>query len=183
MSDMSRRQFSRRQFLATSCVGSFLAGRARRSDAASPTLSFSTSPDDPGSSIIFEQDFDAVALGLYGADAIGAGWRGAKAVSGITEGRVTVFEGTGARAGRSIRVSYPLGGVASAPSGAQWMMSLGQRCDELSCAYDVRFAPDFDFVKGGKLPGLVGGGSNPSWAPAKDESAAFDRFVIGLGRV
>jgi hypothetical protein len=26
------------------------------------------------------------------------------------------------------------------------------------------------------------GGSDPSWAPAKDEYAAFDRCVIGTGR-
>jgi hypothetical protein len=56
-------------------------------------------------------------------------------------------------------VLYPRGGVSSQPSGAQWKMSTG-RYDELACAYYVRFAPDFDFVKGGKLPGLAGGAAN-----------------------
>ena len=42
------------------------------------------------------------------------------------------------------------------PSGAQWKMAVG-RHDELYCSYYVRFAPGFDFVKGGKLPGLPAG--------------------------
>lgn len=85
---------------------------------------------------------------------------GATPYEGVREGRVTVFEGPGVREGRSMQVQYPRGGVGPGPGGAQWMMSLGTRFDELYCAYDVRFATDFNFVRGGKLPGLVGGRAN-----------------------
>ncbi len=65
-----------------------------------------------------------------------------------------------------LRVRYP-GGSASplvtrktgAPiGGAQFFANLGmQPQNALRLSYYVRFANDFDFVKGGKLPGLFGG--------------------------
>ena len=100
---------------------------------------------------IFQQDFNAAAPGPYTAAALAAGWNGTTPYNGVNEGRVSVIDGAEAREGRSLRVLYPRGGVSSNPSGAQWKMNLSRR-DELSCAYDVRFASDFDFVLGGKLP-------------------------------
>ena len=44
--------------------------------------------------------------------------------------------------------------------GAQWRLELGDDYDELYLTYRVRFADEFNFVKGGKLPGLVGGEAN-----------------------
>jgi hypothetical protein len=85
---------------------------------------------------------------------------GATPSTGVREGRASIVDGGDAREGRSLRILYPRGGVSSQPSGAQWKMSVGARYDDLYCGYDVRFAPDFDFVKGGKLPGLAGGRAN-----------------------
>jgi hypothetical protein len=67
--------------------------------------------------------------------------------------------------GRVLRVTYPkgsasptVGRVDNAPGGgAQAYLMLPQRRDRLMLRYQVRFPPDFDFVKGGKLPGLFGG--------------------------
>jgi hypothetical protein len=109
---------------------------------------------------MFRQDFNSAAVGVYDAAALAAGWNGATPSTGVREGRVSVIDGADAREGRSLRVLYPRGGVSSQPSGAQWKMNFGTRYSELSCAYDVRFAPGFDFVKGGKLPGLAGGAAN-----------------------
>jgi hypothetical protein len=41
--------------------------------------------------------------------------------------------------------------------GANFYARLPIPCDSLHLRYDVRFADDFAFVKGGKLPGLFGG--------------------------
>jgi hypothetical protein len=87
----------------------------------------------------------------------------------VKEGRVTVFEGQNAFHGRSLRVAYPKGAVGPGPGGAQWYLFLGGRYEELYLSYRVRFAPGFDFVMGGKLPGLTGtvngnapGGGHPA---------------------
>jgi hypothetical protein len=67
-------------------------------------------------------------------------------------------------AGRVLRVRYPKGTIGGPLGGMQFMspfVRLGLApCDHLFLRYYVRFAPDFDFVKGGKLPGLVGGEAN-----------------------
>ena len=145
---------TRREFLATSCMLPWLASCGKEASSASPST-----PVAPPAQILFSQDFNATPLGVYGPEALAAGWMGATPGTGVRQGRTSVIDGADAHEGRSLRVLYPKGGVSSSPSGAQWKMGLG-RYDELYCSYSVRFAPDFDFVRGGKLPGLVGGAAN-----------------------
>jgi hypothetical protein len=68
--------------------------------------------------------------------------------------------------GQVVRVLYPAGSASNlsanidgtAYGGAQAYLPLrGGPVDELHLRYYVRFQPGFDFVKGGKLPGLYGG--------------------------
>ena len=64
-----------------------------------------------------------------------------------------------------VQVDYPRGSASqtveredgAAGGGAQSYWALGQPLQEAYLRYWVWFAPDFDFVKGGKLPGLYGG--------------------------
>ncbi len=68
--------------------------------------------------------------------------------------------------GALLRVRYPAGSASQKSSrvdgtpegGAQLYLTLGGGpVDAALLAYHVRFPADFDFVKGGKLPGLYGG--------------------------
>jgi polysaccharide lyase-like protein len=69
---------------------------------------------------------------------------------------------TDAPGGTMLRVAYPKGSASQRADGedgglqAYLPLPDGPR-DELYLQYFVRFQPDFDFVKGGKLPGLYGG--------------------------
>lgn len=103
---------------------------------------------------IFAADFDDDAVGPY-ADLVD--WNDPPWSDGVDEGRVEIVDGADAFAGRSLRIHYPKGGVGPGDGGAQWKAALGGEYDELYLAYRLRFAPGFDFVLGGKLPGLVGG--------------------------
>jgi Polysaccharide lyase 14 len=64
--------------------------------------------------------------------------------------------------GSMVRVAYPAGSASRRADGEDGGMQAyltlpdGPR-DELYLQYSVRFQPDFDFVRGGKLPGLYGG--------------------------
>lgn len=67
---------------------------------------------------------------------------------------------------KALRVYYPAGSVSpsfarkeNAPlGGSQFYADLGIPAQEsLRLSYYLRFSPNFDFVKGGKLPGLYGG--------------------------
>jgi hypothetical protein len=146
---------TRRDFLRISCVLPVVVSCGGGTEG--PT---SPTPVAPSSGrTIFSQDFNTASVGAYGPDALAAGWMGAMPSDGVRQGRTSVIEGAGAREGRSLRVLYPQGGVGSSAGGALWKMHVG-RFDDLYCSYSVRFAPDFDFVRGGKLPGLAGGAAN-----------------------
>lgn len=56
-----------------------------------------------------------------------------------------------------LEINYPKGGVGPSNGGAQWISYLPAPADKLTVSYQVKFAKNFDWVLGGKLPGLIGG--------------------------
>jgi hypothetical protein len=67
--------------------------------------------------------------------------------------------------GSMLRVAYPAGSASRQADGEDGGMQAYLQLpdgpkDELHLQYYVRFQPDFDFVRGGKLPGLYGGTMN-----------------------
>ncbi len=84
-------------------------------------------------------------------------WPGTKWANGPDDGRLAVDDSLAYGAtGKSVRILYPQGGQQSGNSGAQWFADINAVSDELYFSYWVRFDPGFDFVLGGKLPGLGG---------------------------
>jgi hypothetical protein len=63
--------------------------------------------------------------------------------------------------GPVLQTTYPAGGFSSANSGAQWYnlwnASDGSTFGTMLASYEVAFDWGFDWVQGGKLPGLRGG--------------------------
>jgi hypothetical protein len=115
-------------------------------------------------------DFERDPLGAYTPDRLAADWGGEAGRSmGLMEGRASVVA---TDRGRSLRVLYPEGSLGPSQGGAQFLVPLPGAHDELSCSYRVRFAPGFDFVRGGKLPGLVGGSHPTGGHPADDGFSA-----------
>ncbi len=118
------------------------------------------------SAYLYCNDFDDDAEGVYEVTTLKADWREPPWDDGVAEGRFSVVSGRDAFQGKSLRARYPEGCVGPKVCGGQWQMALAAAHTELFVAYRLRFAAGFDFVKGGKLPGLVGGssptgGSNP----------------------
>ncbi len=74
----------------------------------------------------------------------------------------------GFNGGKSLRVNYPEGGLGPTETGTQFPMLFkdmegvpGDYYQEIYLRYYICFEEGFDFNKGGKLPGLMGGGK--SW--------------------
>jgi hypothetical protein len=108
--------------------------------------------------VLFQGDFERDDTGAVTPAALAGGW-GAGFYSG--QGRVRVVEGAEAfQGGRSMRVEYPRGSVGPDRGGAIWVVPLGGSYDELYASYEMKFGPGFDFVLGGKIPGLAGGEQN-----------------------
>ena len=111
--------------------------------------------------------------GLYMDAAWKDDWPGCAYEDGIAEGRVERVERDGTAA---LRILYPPKGVGSNKSGAGWRFPF-KRQESAEVHYTVRFEEDFDFVKGGKLPGLCGG---PETITGGDKVTGLDGFSARL---
>lgn len=83
----------------------------------------------------------------------GAGWN-----NGLDLGLAHIVSAPLAYRDQSLQVRY-LSGVVGPTGGVQFRCPLPSH-QEMIAEYEVKFNPDFDFVKGGKLPGLCGGKCN-----------------------
>ncbi len=109
--------------------------------------------------VVFEQDFESTAVGSYGSDQLNADWDTPLWHLGFVQGRVDVVADT--ERGNALRVTYPANefgssGAAAFLSDVKFGVDLPASYEELYVSYDVKFAEGFDFVRGGKLPGLCG---------------------------
>lgn len=104
-----------------------------------------------------EATFNQAPTGLYSLTEIKKEWPGVTWEDGVAEGRVSVLD---AYAGNGIRVTYPAGSVGPSQGGAQWKSLYASTKDTMFSEYWVRPSANFDFVKGGKLPGLCGSQCN-----------------------
>ena len=112
------------------------------------------------SAILFVQDFDDSPLGTYSTDQLDTDWMNPPWSNGVSDGRCSIIADGEEFSGRSLRVLYPEGSVGPGEGGAQWRLELGDSYDELYLSYRLKFASGYDFVRGGKLPGLAGGAAN-----------------------
>jgi len=112
-----------------------------------------------GQTIIFEMDFDSRQAGPYTDADLDEDFDEPRFNNGVTEGRVRVVQGADAfgGTGAALAASYPAGVHGTRETGAQWPYDFDRSYEEATLSYRVRFAPGFDFVRGGKLPGLAGG--------------------------
>ena len=137
--------------------------------AVAPETDTGTDTGDTGEAISLDQlvyaDFEGRASGVYTHEMIAEDFGASPSWNnGIDEGRVSVQEEDGQR---FLRVQYPTGGVGTSAGGCQFQVPLDGTYDDLYVSYRIRFGTGFDFVRGGKLPGLCGGacntgGSSPS---------------------
>jgi hypothetical protein len=98
-------------------------------------------------------------------------WPGCEFEGGIKEGRVEVTEN------KWLRVNFAVGKIGPEQGGAGWRMPFGKH-QAAEMSYTLRFSKDFDFVKGGKLPGLCGGPDNVSGGrPANGENGFSARLM------
>ncbi len=96
-------------------------------------------------------------------------WPGCLYEDGLAEGRGELIND---ESKSWLRVLYPKGSYGSNEGGAGWRFDFGRR-EIAELRYEVRFGDNFDFVKGGKLPGLCGG---PETVTGDDEVNGVDGF-------
>ncbi len=117
----------------------------------------STSSGGETGTVIVDVDFERDVEGPYTEEMVEPDFGAAPPWNdGLDEGRATIV---GEDDGQFLRVTYPGGEFGPGDGGVQFIVALPGTYDELRLSYRVRFGAGFEFVKGGKLPGLVGGSS------------------------
>lgn len=108
--------------------------------------------------IIYSNDFEQHDFsGRYRASHLEADWNDPEWEDGVAEKRVKIEQGWQAYGQSSLAIKYPTGKYGTKNTGAQWVMELDDVYEDVMLSYSVKFKKGFDFVKGGKLPGLAGG--------------------------
>jgi len=93
------------------------------------------------------------APGAYDAQAWRAEWPGCPWEDGVNEGRVSVVARPD---GKRWRINYAPGRIGPSEGGVAWNQPFSGK-EEATLTYVVRFSAEFDWKRGGKLPGLGGG--------------------------
>lgn len=113
-------------------------------------------------------------VGTYSVATWKSDWPGCKWQDGVKEGNVSIVEREGER---RLRVDYRIGEIGPEKNGCGWRYPLGTH-QSAELRYTVRFSPEFDWVKGGKLPGLCGGPENVSGGRPADGTNGFSARLM-----
>ncbi len=101
-------------------------------------------------------------------------WPGCEWEDGVKEGHFSITESDGHKV---YRVDYQLGEIGPEKCGVGWRFPIGKH-DAAQLTYLVRFSKDFDWEKGGKLPGLSGGPANVSGGRPADGTNGFSARLM-----
>lgn len=113
-------------------------------------------------------------VGPYTVERWKRDWPGCEWQDGVEEGNLSVVE----RGGRfRLRVDYRPGKIGPEENGAGWRFPMGRR-ETAELSYTVRFGEGFEWVKGGKLPGLCGGPENVSGGRPADGTNGFSARLM-----
>jgi len=103
-----------------------------------------------------------------------ADWPGCSFEGGVKEGRVALTRADGTD---WLRVTCAAGEIGPDRGGAGWRWPVGTR-EVAELRYTVRFGEGFEFVKGGKLPGVCGGPENVSGGRPADGRNGFSARLM-----
>lgn len=114
--------------------------------------------------IYFSQDFNDNTPGIYKFNEWHADWNYPWEGSYLEQnGTVHIIENVDPEQGSNVmRLILPKGSHAGSdiPAGCDWETLLNSSFNELYFSYRIKFKPGFEWVCGGKIPGVRGG---PSW--------------------
>lgn len=101
-----------------------------------------------------EIKFNKLPLGTYTEEAWRLQWPDVTKPRGVAEGRLSIVELEGQHVLCVTCLKEKTGPEAG---GTSWGARFGQTYEEATVEYQVRVDSDFDFKRGGKLPGFCGG--------------------------
>jgi len=112
-------------------------------------------------------EFKDHKIGLYGLEAFNKDWNNSEKHRGIPEKRCRIVKLNGEKV---LQITLPKG--TTSDGGSFWRLALPKGLTDVTFEYDIMFGKNFNFVRGGKLPGLSGGSSPGGGSKRKDGFSA-----------
>lgn len=120
-------------------------------------------------------DFEKSSAGIYTEKALHQDFTVVDWSEGLERTRIVEDADTTHR--NTLEVLYPKGAVGPRVGGAQFIIPL-KPSEQYVLSYDFRLSNDFDFRRGGKLPGLTSGGSKYTGGHKPDQGQGWSaRFM------
>ena len=118
-------------------------------------------------------------VGPYTEYQINQDWNTPKRIMGAKSGRSNIVADLLDPSRNVLEIKYPKGKVGQEEDGggAQWRLRFEESFDKCTVEYQVMFPIGFEFVRGGKLPGL-GGGTSPGGGKKSDGSDGFSARIM-----
>ncbi len=141
---------------------------------------FAISPANPNNfkDILLNLDFNNLPSGLYARKDFVKDWNNPAWNNGFDESRIFVVQDSDNPSSKCLKVLIPKGAVGPNEGGANWPCKFKRNYNEIYCAYRVKFGNKFDFVHGGKLPGLYGGEN--LWGRIPNGSDGWNAMIMWL---
>jgi len=143
-------------------IGRFVTGVAAMAGAICQAA-------EPAQSVVIAGEAGAYTVARWKAD-----WPGCEYEDGVNAGRVSVVR---REAENALRITCKAGEIGPASGGAGWRWPCGTS-EAMTVSYTVRFDPEFEFVKGGKLPGLSGGPESVTGGRPADGKNGFSARLM-----
>jgi len=129
---------------------------------------------------LFVQDFEHSAPGLVTPARFATDWGiAAPASSGVDQRRLVIVVDPHDRDNQVLQVRYEAAAIGGT-SAMNFVLPIESGHAAVWFSYRVRFSPDFDWVQGGKLPGL-GGGDFPTGCMADGHFKGFTTRLMWRG--
>ena len=125
--------------------------------------------------VYFEQNFENNTIGTYSNSEWNEDWNYPEWSNRQVPPEI-LYDSVIENGTKVMRWHYPEGSVGPEQGGGQWLAPLNSVFDELYFSYRLKFKPGFEWVLGGKIPGLRGG---PEWS-GFDPPGWSDGFVVLL---
>lgn len=123
--------------------------------------------------------FNNKPVGYYTEQDINYDWGNPPRIMGANKGRCEIVNDPLNTNRNVLKIKYPVGKVGQEEDGggAQWRLRFDSPLEKCTVEYSVMFPKDFEFVKGGKLPGLCGG-TSPGGGKKSDGSDGFSARIM-----
>lgn len=140
-----------------------------------------TTPTPLAKGKVWRINFDKHKLGAYTDANVRGDWNCPKWAMG--NNLVSVVDKADAFHGNALRIHYPkyAFGCKDHKKCVNWKPKIGGEYNQLYYSYKIKFAKGFDFVKGGKLPGIAGGTANTSGKKPNGTDGWSVRMMWGRG--